>query len=53
MFADIGYEEAETRGLGWISGKFLKLIIRMENLNCHILGGTKLKFKRKVKYLKI
>ena len=21
MFADIGYEEAETRGLGWIAGK--------------------------------
>ena len=21
MFADVGYEEAETRGLGWISGK--------------------------------
>jgi imidazole glycerol-phosphate synthase subunit HisH len=25
MFADIGYEEIETKGLGWISGKVLKI----------------------------
>src|SRR6056300_834228 len=25
MFADIGYEEKETRGLGWISGKVTKI----------------------------
>ena len=25
MFADIGYEEAETKGLGWISGKVFKI----------------------------
>ena len=25
MFADIGYEEAETKGLGWISGKVSKI----------------------------
>ena len=25
MFADIGYEEAETRGLGWIAGKVSKI----------------------------
>ena len=25
MFADIGYEEAETNGLGWISGKVSKI----------------------------
>ena len=25
MFADIGYEETETRGLGWIPGKVLKI----------------------------
>ncbi len=29
MFADIGYEEAETRGLGWISGK----VSRINNQN--------------------
>ena len=25
MFADVSYEETETKGLGWISGKVLKL----------------------------
>ena len=25
MFADVGYEETETKGLGWISGKVLKI----------------------------
>ena len=25
MFADVGYEEIETEGLGWISGKVLKI----------------------------
>ena len=25
MFADVGYEETETRGLGWISGKVSKI----------------------------
>ena len=25
MFADVGYEETETEGLGWISGKVLKI----------------------------
>ena len=29
MFADIGYEEVETRGLGWISGK----VSRINNQN--------------------
>ena len=25
MFADVGYEEIETKGLGWISGKVSKI----------------------------
>ena len=25
MFADVGYEEAETKGLGWVSGKVSKI----------------------------
>ena len=29
MFADVGFEETETKGLGWISGKVLKI----DNLN--------------------
>ena len=31
MFADIGYEETETKGLGWISGKVSKIDNLMEN----------------------
>ena len=30
MFADIGYEESATKGLGWISGKVSKI----DNQNC-------------------
>ena len=41
MFADVGYEEVETKGLGWISGKFVKLIIKKENLNFLILVGMR------------
>ena len=52
MFADVGYEEAETKGLGWISGKVSKINNQKENLNSLILVGTKLKFKKIVKYLK-
>ena len=105
MFADVGYEEEETKGLGWVSGKVSKIdnqkgkfklphigwneieiqkeskifkdvknkshmyfvhsyefipedksvissITKRENLNSHILVGTRLKFKKKVKYLK-
>ena len=25
MFADVGYEESETKGLGWISGRVIKI----------------------------
>ena len=42
MFADIGYEEEETKGLGWISGKVSKIDNKMENINYLILAGTKL-----------
>ena len=41
MFADIGYEETETKGLGWISGKVSKIDNQMENINFLILGGIK------------
>ena len=42
MFADIGYEETETKGLGWIRGKFQKSIIKMESISFLILVGIKL-----------
>ena len=32
MFADIGYEQTETKGLGWISGKVSKIKRTRKNL---------------------
>ena len=42
MFADIGYEEIETKGLGWIQEMYKKLIIKIINLNFLTLVGMKL-----------
>ena len=39
MFADLGYEETETKGLGWISGKVLK-INNQNNKNQTIMSLT-------------
>ena len=52
MFADIGYEEAETKGLGWISGKVSKIDNQKENLNFRTSVGMKLKFKKESKIFK-
>ena len=41
MFADVGYEETKTKGLGWVSGKVSKIIIKMENTNFLTLVGIK------------
>ena len=53
MFADIGYEEIETKGLGWISGKYQRSIIKIINSNFHTLVGMKLVLLKKVKFLRI
>ena len=42
MFADIGYEETETKVWVGFQVKFQKLIIKMENINFLTLVGTKL-----------
>ena len=34
MFADIGYEETETKGLGWISGKVSKIDNKIGRASC-------------------
>ena len=41
MFADIGYEETETKGLGWIPGKVSKIDNKKVSINFPILAGTK------------
>ena len=42
MFADIGYEEIETKGLGWISGKVSKIDNQNGKYSFHTSAGTKL-----------
>ena len=53
MFADIGYEETETKGLGWISGKVSKIDNQNGKFKLPHIGWNEIDIKRKVKYLKI
>ena len=53
MFADVGFEEMETKGLGWISGKVSKIDNLNGNINFLILVGTKLISQKIVKSLMI
>jgi len=52
MFADVGYEEAETKGLGWISGKVSKI----NNLNGKFklphIGWNEIEIRKKSKLFK-
>ena len=43
MFADIGYEEVETKGLGWISGKVLKIDNQKGNYKLPHVGWNEIK----------
>ena len=42
MFADVGYEEAETIGLGWISGKVSKIDNKGGNFKLPHIGWNEL-----------
>ena len=53
MFADVGYEEAETKGLGWISGKVSKIDNLKGKFKLPHIGWNEIEIKKKVKYLKI
>ena len=53
MFADIGYEETETKGLGWISGKVSKIDNQKGKYKLPHIGWNKLALLRTVKFLKI
>ena len=52
MFADIGYEESATKGLGWISGKVSKI----DNQNCKFklphIGWNQIKIVKDSKIFK-
>ena len=50
MFADIGYEETETKGLGWIPGKVSKIDNKNEKYKLPNIGWNQINI---VKYSKI
>ena len=53
MFADIGYEETETKGLGWISGKVSKIDNQNGKYKLPHIGWNEINIVRKiVKFLK-
>tara|TARA_A100000164_G_scaffold50786_1_gene39405 strand:+ start:3809 stop:4435 length:627 start_codon:yes stop_codon:yes gene_type:complete len=52
MFADIGYEEAETRGLGWISGKVTKIDNQNGKFKLPHIGWNEIEIQKKNKLFK-
>ena len=52
MFADIGYEESETKGLSWISGKVSKIDNQNGNYKLPHIGWNQLNILRESKIFK-
>ena len=52
MFADIGYEEVETKGLGWISGKVSKIDNQGGKFKLPHIGWNEINIKRESKIFK-
>ena len=52
MFADIGYEETETKGLGWISGKVSKIDNQNGKYKLPHIGWNELKIVKDSKIFK-
>jgi len=52
MFADIGYEETETKGLGWISGKVSKIDNQNGNYKLPHIGWNQIKIVKDSKIFK-
>ena len=52
MFADIGYEEIETKGLGWISGKVSKIDNKSGKFKLPHIGWNEIKIKKDSKIFK-
>ena len=46
MFADIGYEEIETKGLGWISGKVSKIDNKSGKFKLPHIGWNEINIKK-------
>ena len=49
MFADIGYEETETKGLGWISGKVSKIDNQNGKFKLPHIGWNQIKIVKESK----
>ena len=49
MFADVGYEEAETKGLGWITGKVSKIDNQGGKFKLPHIGWNEINIKRESK----
>jgi glutamine amidotransferase len=52
MFADVGYEEIETRGLGWISGKVSKIDNQNGKYKLPHIGWNQINIDKNSKILK-
>jgi len=52
MFADIGYEETETKGLGWISGKVSKIDNQSGKFKLPHIGWNQINIVRESKIFK-
>ena len=52
MFADVGYEEIETKGLGWISGKVVKINNQNGKLKLPHIGWNQLNIHKNSKIFK-
>ena len=52
MFADVGYEESETRGLGWIPGKVNKINNQNGKFKLPHIGWNEIEIVKKSKIFK-
>ena len=52
MFADVGYEEAETKGLGWISGKVSKIDNQNGKFKLPHIGWNEIEIQKESKIYK-
>ena len=52
MFSDVGYEESETKGLGWISGKVTKIDNQDGKFKLPHIGWNEIEIVKKSKIFK-
>ena len=52
MFADVGFEETETKGLGWISGKVSKIDNKVDRFKLPHIGWNEINIKKDSKIFK-